>query len=903
MAEMPNETSIGAGAFGGSIVDSFVPAPTAGKGDAALTLAQVPKLVDKFSERLDKASAQIKAFAAALKAATGSAGTSSSSATTSGGAIAQAIANSKAQVGGAPIASAAAMGGGGSGFFANMRGGLSAGGGAGYANLASGAMQMGGQVLGAIDARTNSAYPRMLQNDQLAVLYQQTQGISQQQYYNQLRQPIQGARLGAGGINSLLALQARTGIQAGTQANAVAGMRAVSGYSFSTDQMAQMLQTLASPQVNNRMTMTLGTGLYGIGGKQRSMTEIFQNITRGAGLTNARVVQGAMQQGSMSRARLSAMGVPEDMQDLVLQYAQSNVQFQNKTGGRQGMYNPESKTQRQTMGIEANFASQREETTRLSELRDETYYNRQKDNLATMEQNTQALIKLQTTMEDLASGLIGSRISTRGSIGARALKGAAGLALMGGAAALTYFSGATAAPLAAGLAMTGAGMTASAFTGGAAGDPVERGRGSTSKTSRNVGGTSALTGLNNTFKSRLAQMMEDNPNVKLNQGFRSSAEQRSLFFSRYTRSHEPTGTFWGGSHWKKNPNVPDAAPPGMSMHEVGLAADLAGDLTWVQQNAHKYGLKTFSNKNEPWHVQPAELPDSRREYEKLGAPWGRSMGAERFDARSTFSGTSDHSKQDRMRQRTSRGIAVSNLAARGVPTGGGAPGHPATVRRVGTLSKGIPSASEIPRGFKFRTTPSYGGFGYYVPNDFTDADLEALHRREQETWTVGPVTNSHGTFYGGFSMNDYNWNRAKEGLAKEGVDVRGWKEHANDTVQRQKMAAEWLLEKAHAHNGWEPIVRGTVDWPGVGKLPSIPMPNATESNKVTIKSSKGDPTDGMPMRGGGGNTTVVSGGGITIAPNIYIQSAGNNVADARRAAQEVAKLMTQDIKRTAMRSL
>jgi hypothetical protein len=896
MAEMPNEANIGSGAFGGSAVDSFVPAPTAGKGDAALTLAQVPKLVDRFSARLDKATAQINAFANALKNATGKTGGAPTSATSTGGAIAQAVAASKAQVGSAPIASAAAMGGGGGGFFANMRGGLSAGGGAGYASAANMAMQMGGQVLGAIDARTNSAYPRMLQNDQLAVLYQQTQGISQQQYYNDYRKGIQGARLGAGGINSLLALQARTGINAETQANAVAGMRAVSGYSFSTDQMSQMLQTLASPQVNNRMSMTLGTGLYGIGGKQRSMTEVFQSITRGAGLTNERIVQGAMQQGSMSRARLSAMGVPEDMQDLVLQYAQSNVQFQKKTGGKQGMYNPENKGQRQTMGIEANFATQREETTRLSELRDEKYYNRQKDNLATMEQNTQALIKLQTTMEELASGLIGKRISTRGSVGMRLLKGAAGLALIGGGVAL----GAT--PVGFGLAAAGAQFTASAFTGGPAGDPVESGTGGSSRTSRNVGAPGALSGLNNTFRSRLAQMMEDNPNVSLNQGFRSSSEQRSLFFSRYTKSYEPTGTFWGGAYWKKNPNVPDAAPPGMSMHEIGLAADLAGDISWVQQNAHKYGLKTFGNKNEPWHIQPAELPDSRRDYEKLGAPWGRALGAERFDPRSTFSGATGHSKQDRQRQRTSRGIAVSNLAARGIPGGGGgAPGRAATVRRVGNLSKGVPSASEIPRGFMFRTTPSYGGWGYYVPKDFTDADLEALHVREQPSWNVGPITNSHGTFYGGFSMNDYNWNRAKEGLAKQGVDVRGWKDHANDTVQRQKQAAEWLLDVQKAHNGWEPIVRGSVDWPGVGKLPSIPMPTASESNKVTIKSSQGDPTDSMPMRGGG-NTTVVSGGGVTIAPNIYIQSAGNNVADAQRAAQEVAKIMTQDLKRAAMRS-
>jgi hypothetical protein len=904
MAEMPNEANIGGGAFGGSAVDSFVPAPTAGKGDAALTLAQVPKLVDKFSARLDKATAQINAFANALKNATGKTGASPTSATTSGGAIAQAVAASKAQVGSAPIASAAAMGGGGGGFFANMRGGLSAGGGAGYASAANMAMQMGGQVLGAIDARTNSAYPKMLQNDQLAVLYQQTQGISQQQYYNQFRKGLQGARLGAGGINSLLSLQAQTGIQASGQANSIAGLRAATGYAYSTDQMAQMLTTLASPQVNNRMSMTLGTGLYGVGGKQRSMTEVIQSITRGAGLTNARMVQGAMQQGSMTRARLSAMGVPEDMQNMVLQYAQSNLQFQNKTGGKQGMYNPENKSQRQTMGIEANFATQREETTRLSELRDEKYYNRQKDNLATMEQNTQALIKLQTTMEDLASGLIGSRISTRGSVGMRLLKGAAGVAMMGGAAALTIGSGGTASPFAAMLGMAGAGMTANAFTSGDGTEAKSNNKGATVSTTRKT--SSSLNSLNTTFRQRLEKMMQDNPNVSVGGGFRSSAQQRTLFLSRYSRTSEKTGTFWDGAYWKKNSGVADAAPPGMSMHEIGLAADLTGDLQWVQQNAAKYGLKTFADvNNEPWHVQPAELPNSRRQYEKAGAPWGTIAGAESFDPNSKFEGmSSDGGVSDALMKSSGGGsggggavpsysqmsMSEQVSAFRGVGGGGGG-GRMSTVRRPRVL------------GSSSTSTQNSGSVTTGSPMDPRSIAQMLLNRgfKKEDIWNmlaishresrwipsvrnVGPVDDSYGLFQINMKGNLGEARRKYFGIAEDSelFDPKTNVKAARITYGGGNLSP-WSV-KGDWKNGIDPA-------------------KMTQSKQIAQSMNlptTGDPT--TPMRSGGGGTTVVSGGGITIAPNIYIQSAGNNSADAHRAAQEVAKLMTQDLKRAAMRS-
>jgi len=46
-----------------------------------------------------------------------------------------------------------------------------------------------------------------------------------------------------------------------------------------------------------------------------------------------------------------------------------------------------------------------------------------------------------------------------------------------------------------------------------------------------------------------------------------------------------------------------------------------------------------------------------------------------------------------------------------------------------------------------------------------------------------------------------------------------------------------------------------------------------------------------------------NGGGITIAPNIYIQSSGNNVADANRAAQEIADIISRKVKTTALRGM
>lgn len=102
-------------------------------------------------------------------------------------------------------------------------------------------------------------------------------------------------------------------------------------------------------------------------------------------------------------------------------------------------------------------------------------------------------------------------------------------------------------------------------------------------------------------------------------GTRSTAAQEAMFRDRYRPSANGE-VEWQGQRWTRVKGAP-AAPPGRSMHEIGLAADLDGPGvgTWLQQNASKFGLKTFADvNNEPWHVQLAELPNSRAEFEKAG---------------------------------------------------------------------------------------------------------------------------------------------------------------------------------------------------------------------------------------------------------------------------------------------
>lgn len=133
------------------------------------------------------------------------------------------------------------------------------------------------------------------------------------------------------------------------------------------------------------------------------------------------------------------------------------------------------------------------------------------------------------------------------------------------------------------------------------------------------------------FRRRLKMLMDDaidkGFNVGIGGGWRSSDAQRDLFLSRYHREDDSnlTGSvYWNGVWWERNDGAAPAAPPGRSYHEsttksgMCLAADMVGNLTYMNANCEKYGLVHFGNINgEPWHFQPIEIPHSRKDYDPL----------------------------------------------------------------------------------------------------------------------------------------------------------------------------------------------------------------------------------------------------------------------------------------------
>jgi len=80
-----------------------------------------------------------------------------------------------------------------------------------------------------------------------------------------------------------------------------------------------------------------------------------------------------------------------------------------------------------------------------------------------------------------------------------------------------------------------------------------------------------------------------------------------------------------GTGWRVQPNPPPPgfAKPGNSWHEscpvnpvspTALAIDTVCDVSWnwMETNCAAYGFRTFRNvNNEPWHIQPSEIPASR----------------------------------------------------------------------------------------------------------------------------------------------------------------------------------------------------------------------------------------------------------------------------------------------------
>jgi len=390
--------------------------------------------------------------------------------------------------------------------------------------------------------------------DRTGLLMRQMYGGTQLDYQSRWRQPLTGGLIGSGGVEQMLKLQTTMGINPTSMLKDVEAIRVASGFGYTTEDATKMITALAQPGSSNLMTMMMGKGFWGPGGKARGVMPLVNNIIQRFDLDNTDRITGALQPGSMTRANLSRMGLPEDMQDMVLQVAQQNVQFK-EMGGR-GMYDPANESHRRMMGIDDAYAME-EQRTRMSEVeRSESFYSKQVDNFAQLERNTQGLIEKFQQLDEALSPIIGWKGTLQNKWWLR-------------------------------------------LAGKIPGIP-------------DLGDTEHLrdAGMNSGFASSLQKMKSaaDSAGVplSLSSGTRDSAKQEMLFRSRYS----PVGdTEWAGQTWTLNPGASPAAPPGRSLHELGYAADLGppSSYDWIVANAGKFGLRHGAGFGEPWHVAPSNI--------------------------------------------------------------------------------------------------------------------------------------------------------------------------------------------------------------------------------------------------------------------------------------------------------
>ena len=791
------------------------------------------------------------------------------------------------------------------------------------------ASQVASAIGAALNNRINENSSYSLSASRMDMLLQQTTGMSRQGVYTAQRQPLQQYKLGAGGINSVLALQASTGIDALRQAKSVESLRASSGYAYSTDQINQMTRGMASAQSANRMFMTMGTGMYGVGGQQKSSMTVVKDVVQRLGLTTESALKGAMAPGSMTRERLRQSGLPEDMQDLVLQYAQQNIAYKQKGGA--GMYDASNKGMRKTMGVENSYANQNEETDRVKGNREENMYKRQADNYAAMERQMQSLTRTMEKLDNAMSGLVGAKIRNRG-IGSM-IKGAlpgVGMAIGAGLGALTM------TPFGAGAGAMGGSMLGSmlgSFLGDATGEKetgVTKADLKSKSTPANVTKSQgALAQLNPKMREKVKSMLAANPKLYIGGGVRSTAQQKAMFLDRYKPTNEKTDVFWRGQYWQRHKGVA-AAPPGMSMHEIGLAVDFApaSEFDWVKEHAKDFGLRSFFDvNNEPWHVQPVELPASRIQYEKSGAPWGHNgqvsdptdlkatinnlLGMEHQSV-SSMGGQGAKSKVN-IKIQDYAGMSINDAIDAMAPTGGGSRGgsggstgnvHTSSVNTSGAPGSSGKGSGPL-SGSQVATIMYKAGFrGKRL------VEAVAIAQRESR-FNPGSFTNdSDDLSYGLMQINmkgSMGPGRRKTYNLKKNEDLLN-----PDTNAR----VAWALS-GHGNN-WD-------HWKLNGDpLAKTNVPQAAKYVKQAGYATSGDPKQGDPVQGMGmgknmpqqapaASTVLIqqqpsmSSGksgdnyNVTISPTIHLHGGNNTAMDAQKISREIAAHVERQMRLTTQR--
>jgi hypothetical protein len=134
-----------------------------------------------------------------------------------------------------------------------------------------------------------------------------------------------------------------------------------------------------------------------------------------------------------------------------------------------------------------------------------------------------------------------------------------------------------------------------------------------------------VAGMDPEFQRRVFAMMEHAASVGRQLGIggalRSSATQLAGFLARHDVVKIGGCCGYNGKRYALKKGRAHMAPPGRSYHEATtpdnkcLAADMVGDIKWMDANCARFGLREFSKvNNEPWHVQPVDIPGGRGSY-------------------------------------------------------------------------------------------------------------------------------------------------------------------------------------------------------------------------------------------------------------------------------------------------
>lgn len=677
---------------------------------------------------------------------------------------------------------------------------------------------------------------------------------------------LQLARQGGAYNNRTLresALSAASGMQT---------VNALSGFSMSTQDQASAVQSAQNPQNVNRLQAFYGINIYGSNGTMDGdpVKKIAQAVMKKFPNFDRKAWSRGMVPGSGVRQALINTGVPEDLIESVIQYVLSQMQYE-KMGGN-GWVDLGNEKHRDMLGIEDEQATANAQKQNAEATREENMYQRQTDNYARLTRQTERLTEAFGKLEDKLSGVIGGGVSQGGYL-------AIGKQFLGRVAPI--------------LGQVLGDPTGEVNNGLSVPTGYENKRTSIGE----LEGNQSFAKLDTRMKSRLRQMFTAaGGKLGLGGGWRSEDAQRTMFLDRYRK--DPNGDIeWNGSRWKRVKDAP-AAPPGRSMHEIGLAADLVGDMGWLQQNAGRFGLKTFADvNNEPWHVQLSELPNSRRKYEEGG---GATTDPSSDGTYMPIDGeqTSEHGGDSGMAffaRMLGLNPSMSELIAGGTSTGpmsfgslGGTSDSEAAAAGVAAAGGGSSftySGSGVMRGEDVARVAHAAGF-----TGETLVKMVAIAQRESSfdpgAHNPKPPDNSFGLW----QINMLG-NMGKDRLKQFGISKY---EDLYDPSTNARAA--WILSGGGSN---------LMPWK-IGGNPLAKTDTASAKAYVTA-AGLGDPTgEGMVSSGGGGGGTMTVHGGSAFSYNptynITLSGSGSAEQDGRRIGEVAFRYSKDKIEEMLLRA-